>query len=351
MKLSSLFMMVSFVTSGFALPATAQVPPLKVPEASPRASVSQTVGLTDIAVHYHRPAVNRRTIWGALVPYGEVWRAGANENTTISFSTPVRVEGKPLAAGTYGLHMIPTAKQWTVIFSTVANAWGSYSYEPKEDALRVEVTPSSMGDNEERLSYRFDDPTETSVWVVLRWEKLRVPIRIEVDTPQIVIASMRNELRGVAQFSWHGWDQAARYLLNHGGNLDEAAALVERSLSIGVAFANLNTKAAIQEKKGNLREAQELRGRAMTLATESDLNAYGYSLLEQKKLDEAVAIFKRNAKEHPGSWNAFDSLGEAQEAAGDKRGASESYQKALDLVPDPANKKRIGEIIARLRGK
>ncbi len=126
-----------------SLPAAGQAPPLTLPQPSPEASVGQTVGLTEISIRYHRPAVNKRKVWGDLVPYGEVWRAGANENTSFTVSSPVKVESKALAAGTYGLHMIPTEKEWTVVFSKMSNAWGSFSYDPKEDALRVTVAPTS----------------------------------------------------------------------------------------------------------------------------------------------------------------------------------------------------------------
>src|SRR5262249_20180752 len=131
------------------------------PDPSPAASVSQTIGLTEMKVSYHRPAVNDRKIWGTLVPYGEVWRAGANEDTTISFSTPVKFAGKPLKAGTYGLHMIPSSKDFTVIVSNMAGAWGSYGYNQKEDVFRVNVTPRPA-DMLERLQYTFDDPTDNS---------------------------------------------------------------------------------------------------------------------------------------------------------------------------------------------
>jgi len=104
--------------------------PIRLPEPSPAAEAGQTVGVTDIAIHYHRPAVNKRTIWGGLVPYNELWRAGANENTTISFSTPVRVEGQTLPAGTYGLFMIPTPAQWTIVLSKFGADWGAYNYDP-----------------------------------------------------------------------------------------------------------------------------------------------------------------------------------------------------------------------------
>src|SRR5437016_13044013 len=179
-----------FVLCGLAGAAAAlgQLPPLALPEASPKAAVSQTVGLTDITISYHRPAVNQRKIWGELVPYNEPWRAGANENTTITFSTPVKVGDRALEAGTYGLHMVPTEKDWTVAFSRVASAWGSFSYDEKEDAARITVSPQPA-DFEERLSYRFVDPTENAVTAVLRWEKLQVPIPIGVDNKKVVMES------------------------------------------------------------------------------------------------------------------------------------------------------------------
>src|SRR5215510_8462446 len=183
----------------FASAATAHAQAgLKLPEQSPGATVTQTVGLTDITVVYHRPATNGRAIWGALVPYNEPWRAGANENTTVQFSSDVKVGGKPLKAGTYGLHMIPTQKEWTIAFSNMSTAWGSFTYDQKEDALRVSVTPKTEASSEERLSYGFDDVAETKATLVLRWEKLAVPIALEVDTPKVVMASVRGELRGLA---------------------------------------------------------------------------------------------------------------------------------------------------------
>ncbi len=326
-------------------------PSLKQPESSPAATVSQTVGLTEIKISYNRPAVGGRRIWGELVPYGQVWRAGANQNTVISFSSPVKIGGKPLAAGTYGLHMIPTPKEWTVIFSNMSVAWGSYSYDPKEDALRVVVTPQPAEAFEERLSYRLDNPSETSVIAALRWERLKVPVQIDVDTPAVVMASMLAELRGQAQFSWLGWAQAAQYWLTHGGNLDEAQRMAERSLGMRETFQNLSTRAAIADKKGDAKTATELRAKALSLATEADLNQYAYTLLGQKKLDEALAIFRKNVEAHPQSWNAHDSLAEAYLAKGDRKAAADSYAKALALVKDEANRKRIEQILGKLKGK
>src|SRR5216110_3138568 len=130
---------------------------LNLPDVSQAAEVKQRVALTDIAVKYHRPLVNGRKIWGGLVPYGKVWRVGANENTTIEFSDPVSVDGKPLAKGIYGLHMIPNTDSWTAIFSKTNTGWGSYSYDQKDDALRVDVKPKTLLQSEEALEFEFED--------------------------------------------------------------------------------------------------------------------------------------------------------------------------------------------------
>src|SRR5229473_6176301 len=178
-----------------ALSAAAQ-PALRMPEQSPAATVGQTIGITDVNITYHRPAVNKRKIWGALVPYGVLWRAGANQNSTISFSTPVKVEGQTLPAGTYGLFMIPGQTQWTVVLSKFTGDWGTYNYDQSEDAARVTVTPQTTADNQERLAFTFDDLTNNAATASMRWEKLRVPVKIEVDVPATVRASIRNVLRG-----------------------------------------------------------------------------------------------------------------------------------------------------------
>src|SRR3954454_16998201 len=187
-------------------PLSAQAPPLVLPKQSPRASVGQTVGLTTVSITYDRPAVNGRQIWGKLVPFDSVWRAGANENTVIEFSSPVRVGGQALEAGRYGLHMIPTQGDWTIVLSRQANAWGSFSYDPKEDALRFTATPVA-GEMHERLAYTFDDPTESVVVATLRWEKLAVPFTVEVDTKAVVTDSLREQLRGLGRFFWQPWSQ------------------------------------------------------------------------------------------------------------------------------------------------
>lgn len=332
----------------FAPPASAQAN-LKAPEESPPASVRQTIGLTEVTVTYHRPAVAGRTIWGKLVPYGEVWRAGANENTVITFSSDVKVGGKPLKAGTYGLHAIPTPKDWTIIFSTVHTAWGSYSYDAKEDALRVTVTPRALPAHEERMSFRFDEPSTTKATLVLAWEKLAVPIAIEVDTPKVVMASMRAELRGLARFSWDGWNQAAAYWVKNGGNLDEALKMADKSIEMRPTYPNHITRAQILAKRGKVADAKVAREKALTLASEADINLAGYQLIGEKKVDDAIALFRANVQKYPSSWNAHDSLAEALAIKGDKIGAIDAYSKALGMVKDPTQKKRIEKTLTELK--
>jgi hypothetical protein len=329
--------------------ATASAQGLRLPEDSPAATVSQTVGVTDITVSYHRPAVKGRAIWGKLVPYGETWRCGANENTIVTFSTDVKVGGKPLKAGSYGLHMIPTAKEWTIAFSTVTTAWGSFSYDAKEDALRITVTPRATTASEERLAYRFDDPGDTKTTLVLAWEKLIVPMPIEVETPKVVMASVRLQLRGQAGFGDRAPAQAARYWLNNGGPLDEAIAFIDRSLQARPSYAAMMLKAQILDKQGNAKGAADQRTTAMSIATEGELNQAAYGLLNDKKVDDAIKMFQSISQRFPESWNAFDSLGEALVAKGDKAGASAAYTKALGLAKDPAVKKRIEGVIAKLK--
>jgi hypothetical protein len=323
--------------------AHAQLPPLQAPDVSPHARVSQTVGLTEITVDYHRPAVNGRPVWGALVPYGEVWRAGANENTTFEVSSDVAVNGQPLGAGRYGLHMIPTAGTWTVIFSEMADAWGSFGYEEGEDALRVSVSPRPAP-FQERLHYRFDDPTNTSTELVLHWEELEIPLTVSVNTPEVVLSRMERELRGVDQFFWQGWNQIAGYALQTNTRMEDAPGWADRSIALNRNGANLGTKMALLTALGRGDEAGALEADFYGIATEADVNAYGYVLLA-----DAIAVFRKNVEDYPESWNVHDSLGEALAASGRAEEAIEHYEHARGMAP-AAQHARIDGILAGLRG-
>lgn len=323
---------------------------LTVPRISPHANVSQTLGLTEITIGYHRPAVNGRTIFGALVPWDQVWRAGANENTTISFSTPVTVGGEMLEAGTYGLHMIPRESgPWTVIFSTMADAWGSFTYGEREDAARVEVAPRTAA-VAEHLSYRFDDPTNTSAVVVMHWADREVPFTITVDTPTIVLTSMAHEMRGLPRFGWQGWNQIAAYALQTGQRAEEALAWVDQSIAMNRNFANLMTRAGLLDGLGSSAEAEATRTEALAIATENEMNAYGYQLMGMGDLEAALVIFRKNVEDHPESWNVHDSLAEALAAKGETEEAIALYEKARSMAPEQQHA-RIDGVLGQLQAQ
>ncbi|MGH7498751.1 MAG: DUF2911 domain-containing protein [Gemmatimonadales bacterium] len=270
------------LAAGLPRTAAAQAPPLILPKVSQRASVAQTIGLTEITIRYDRPGINGREVWGQLVPFDTVWRAGANENTVLTVSSPVKVQGQPLAAGRYGIHMIPTSGDWTVILSREANAWGSFSYDPKEDVLRVKTTPRPS-EPEERLIYTFDDPDSASVVASLRWEKLAVPIKIEVDSKQVVADSLREQLRGLGRFFWQPWAQAAAWCDANGVNLEEATQWADKSTGLNENFTNLSTKASLLGKRGDAAGEADFSRRALALATENEVNLFGYGLMGQGK--------------------------------------------------------------------
>lgn len=324
-------------------PAAAQGPPLDLPRPSPAASVTQRVGLTDFDINYSRPAVRDREVWGGLVPWGQVWRAGANENTVLTASTRFRLEGHELPAGSYGLHMIPAQEGWTLIVSKISTNWGSFSYDAADDALRVPVRPEAAP-FVEFLLYSFDDPSDRAVTAALRWAELRVPFRLEVDTPDLVVESLRLQLHGAPQFFWQRWNDAARYALGQKVHLDRATEWVERSISMNDNFTNRSTQAELLELDGKSDEARAILDAARVRATEAELNQYGYTLLGQGKTAEAIATFEENVRRHPESWNVHDSLAEGQAAAGRKQEAIANYRKALAMAPEPQHARIRGEL-------
>jgi len=219
------------------------------PRLSPNASTSQLVGITDIDLHYSRPGVKGRAIWGALVPYDQVWRTGANENTTIRFSTAVKVEGHELPAGTYGLQTIPTAGDWTLILSKDADEWGAFDYKPEHDAMRATVKTRPGSRFEERMGFRFEDLTDESATIVLAWEKLEIPFKVEVDTKTMVATKAKETIR------WQTGYQAANWCLQNDTCLDEAQSWLDSSLALQQNFNNLRALALLRAKKGDAKGA------------------------------------------------------------------------------------------------
>jgi len=283
----------------FALNSNAQI--LDLPRESPKAQVSQRVGVTDIAILYSRPLVKGRKIWGGVVPLGDIWRAGANENTTIEFSDPVTVEGKPLPKGVYGLHMIPNENEWTVIFSKNSTSWGSYTYNQGEDALRVAVKPQPA-ELREALTYEFDNLKPDSATVALRWEKIAVPFKVEVNTNEIVQGSMQRQLRNWPKWSWQGWDEGANYLLTHKIALNDALKYSDESVVLEERFDNLMTKANVLEALGRKNDAAPVRTKAIAVGSVLQLHSYGRQLQTQGKQDQAFEIFRTNIKKNPNHW-------------------------------------------------
>jgi tetratricopeptide (TPR) repeat protein len=329
--------------------AHAQSTVVNIPRASQRAEVMQRVGITDITINYHRPLINGRKVWGGLVPYGQVWRAGANENTTIEFTDPVTIEGKPLARGIYGLHMIPNENEWTVIFSKAATSWGSFTYDEKEDALRVNIKPQPA-DMHEALTYDFDEVTPDSTVVAMRWEKLAVPFHVGVNTHEIVADSLHKQLRGLAQYTYEGWNDSATYFLSEKTNLDEALKYADHSIGVEERFDNLMTKASILDALNRKDEANTVRAKALPLGSPVDLHGYGRQLQQQGKQEQAFEVFRANIKKNPNHWVAHNELARLAVAQGNYDLAVKEMKLAVNVSPDPF--KTQGEmLVKRLEAK
>ena len=339
------------LTAGFcqAQTATSETLMLDLPRASQHAVVTQRIGITDITINYHRPLANGRQIWGKVVPYGQVWRAGANENTTITFTDPVTIEGQALAKGTYGLHMIPGENQWTVIFSKVSTAWGSFSYKQDEDALRVNVKPQTA-ESHNALTYDFDDIKPDSTIVTMSWEKVAVPFKVAVNVNDIVTASIRKQTRGLNQYYWEGWDDAAAYFLANKIDLDEALKDEELSIQAEERYDNLLNKSKILEAMGRTQEADAARKEALDKANALQLYFYARQLQAAKKQEEAFAIFRSNAKKFPDYWTSHVGLARVYSRQGDFDSAVKEMQLALTTAPD-SNKANLENYVKRLQAK
>ena len=336
--------------------AQRNLPGLRV---SQQASVSQSIGFANVEINYSRPGVKGREIWGLLVPYGLApnnfgngkpmpWRAGANENTTITLSHDAKIEGNPIPAGTYGIHMLVHEEEWTIIISKDNIAWGSFFYDSNNDVIRFKVKPQKAV-QQEWLVFGFDNLTTNSCDAFLHWGELKTPFKIEFDQHKIVLDTYRDQLTSAIGFNQAAWGRAAQYCVQNNINLEEAMTWVDRALSMngGNNFANTAIKAGLLTENGKTAEADKLLEGSMETATEAELNAYGYQLVAQERLDDAIKIFKLNIKRFPDSWNTYDSLGEALGNKGDIKGAKKNYEKAYEMAP-AGQKSRIEGIIKGL---
>ena len=330
-----------------------------------KASVSERIGITDVTIHYDRPAVKGREgkIWNGLVHVGykdlgfgtskaAPWRAGANENTTITFSSDVKIEGQPLKAGTYGFSIAMGTGDATLIFSNNSTSWGSFFYDPKYDALKVTVKTVPLNESVERLKYEFMDETDNAATVALLWEKLKIPFKVEVDYVNTQMESFRRELRSDRGFKSEAWQQAAQFAVDQNTNLDEAMQWSDYSLNgpfVGEKnFKNYATRAALLNKLGKTADADAAMKMAMPMATMQELHAYGRQLLQQKRAKEALEVFKMNAQKNPNQVTTYMGLARGYSANGDYANALKNAQLAQPLAQG-AQKEAIDKMIATLK--
>lgn len=352
----------------------AQFPGLTLPPSgnNQKATVTQYIGPVQVSVEYSSPAVHspsgqdrRGQIWGKLVPYGladlgfgngkpDPWRAGANENTVFAVSHDVTVEGQPLPAGRYGLHMIPGEDEWTLIFSKNSSAWGSFFYDPADDALRVKVKPKKH-EYREWLTYDFTVRRPEEATVELQWEELAVPWTVKVpDINEVYVARLRRELNSVSGFMPQGYDAAAQFCAQKGTHLDLALQWAEAAISmpfIGQAnFDTLSTKALVLTKMGREPEAKTIMETALhnPTTTPIQIHTYGRQLLAAKKPEEAMKVFQYNAERNGDAWPVHVGLARGYSALGDYQKALEHARKALPQAPDPLNRKGLEAMIEAL---
>lgn len=285
--------------------AAADAQGVRLPRPSQKASVMQTVGVTDITITYSRPGVKGRTIWGdppagapagtatlddgrvrardaAIVPYGRVWRTGANEATTFQVTDDVLVNGQPLKAGTYSLHTIPGRDEWTIIFNSDPGQWGSFAYDEKKDVLRVKARPQAASESQEWLLFTVDPAGETSAQVSIRWERLRVPFTVEVkDVPALTLTKARGAVAAAKADDWQTPLQAANYMLNNKLDLTQALTWTEQSIKVRENFNNLNLKARILAAQGKTAEAVATGEKALQVGRAANANAQALAAFEK----------------------------------------------------------------------
>jgi hypothetical protein len=363
--LRAILILVGFLA--FARGACGQVQsPISMPPNgnNQRAEVSQWIGPVKVSIEYHSPnlhggggADRSGHIWGELVPYGlyddgfgptkeKPWRAGANETTTITFSHDVKVEGKDLKAGTYGLFLElqkTGPSEW--IFSSNWTGWGSYQYDPKNDALRVPVNPQAAP-HTEFMTYGFDERKPDSTIGFVQWDDQRVPFKIEVpNVNEVYLAQIRKELQGWAGFNYQNWQQAAQFCADNKINLDEALIWAEKAIhepfrgaTVGSEdFSTVGTKAAVLLAMGRTADADGEMAKALTLpgADLLPVHFYAVGLLASGRNEKALEVFQFNRRKHPEEkfWTYFG-LARAYTALGDKKNAIENWEIALRSVPD-----------------
>jgi hypothetical protein len=331
-----------------------------------KAAIKERIGITDITINYDRPGVKGREgkIWGQLIPVGYAeqglgvsksvpWRAGANENTTIDFTTDVLIEGQPLPAGKYGFFIAYDPAECTLFFSHNAGSWGSFFYDPQENALQVKVKPMPMDKEVEWLKYEFLDEKENSATVALEWEKLSIPFKVEVDYVKTQLESFRRELRSAQAFTWNSWVQAAQFCSQRNTDLEEGLTWANKAIDPPFGqknFTTLSTKSQILSLQGKTPEADALMKEALPLGTTLEVHTYARQLITEKKPKEALDIFKMNYDRHPDEFTTNMGLARGYSATGDYKKALDYMKKAQVQAPDILNKDNINRLLPVLEG-
>jgi hypothetical protein len=330
-----------------------------------KAAVTERIGLTDVTINYDRPAVKGREgqIWGKLIPEGYTdqgfgtsksapWRAGANENTTITFTSDVLVEGKPLPAGKYGFFIAYAANECTLIFSHNSSSWGSFFYDPKEDALRITVKPVALNNEVERLRYEFVDQKENAATIALEWEKLSVPFKVEVDYVNQQLETFRHELRNSPGFTYNSYMQAAQFCATRNVNLQEGLTWADAAVSMpGIGdknFNTLSTKAQVLNALNRKDEADAIMKDALPLGKITDVHVYARTLITQKRNKDALDAFQFNYSKHPNEFTTNMGMARGYSAMGDYKKALDYLKKAQVQAPDDLNKSNIASLMPKL---
>lgn len=346
--------------------SVAQIMPITIePDGgNKKASVSEQIGIVKIEITYGRPGVKGREgkIWNTRVAhYGFAdqghgtstaapWRAGANENTTMSFSHPVKIEGKDLPAGKYGFFISLGEEESILIFSKVSNSWGSFYYDPEHDGLRVTVKNLSLAESVEWLKYEFIDQTENSAVIALSWEKRMIPFKVEADTKALQIAAFESDFRTTRPY--YDYIQAADWCIQNNTELEKALAWMDRAIYFRVMgeknFRTLSTKAAVLMKLNRMEEAKKVMKEALPLGNMLDVHFYGRQLLGMKQIDEAMNVYKMNYDKYPNQFTTNVGLGRAYSAKGDFKKALSYMKAALPQSPDDGNKTNVEAMIKSL---
>lgn len=330
-----------------------------------KAIVSEQVGLIQVSVTYHRPAVNGREgkVWGGLVHTGFVkqgfgpdnpapWRAGANENTIIEFDNDVKIEGQPLAKGKYGLFIAYDAAESIIIFSKKTDAWGSFFYDEKEDALRVKVKPQPLEKSVEWLRYEFGNQTPNSATISLEWEKLAIPFKVEVDALKQQFDVFAAEAKNPRGFSWQGLNIAANWTLTNNYQLEKGLEWINFAISTfngGQQFPVLATKSQILEKLGKTEEAKATMKQALNVGTVGNIHQYANQLVAAKKFKEAMEVYQFNFDKNPNQFTTLVGMARGLSGNGEFAKALEFAMKALPLAPNDANKQAVQGMIEKLK--